>query len=144
MHHILSKHIRAQERSSKLPLFTTAHSKDAYWTEARTSKLTLTSKDFLAYLTQREMILRTSKCFGIYDKQEGSILQTSNGPLHLGNNSLYALDLSIEKEDPSSLSKLFLVKLCSTMKNMLPSGRWCLTEAVSLFFEFVSFTFVKF
>ena len=119
---------------------TTALSKEEYLTEERTSKLTLTFNDFLAYLNMRRMILSTSKCFGIYDKQDGSILQTSNGPLHVGDNSLYALDLPMEKE----LGKLFLGKLCSTMKNMLPSGRWCLTDVVSLCFVLVSFTFVKF
>ena len=119
---------------------TTAPCNDEYLTEEQTSKLTLTFNDFLAYLNMRGMILSTSKCFGIYDKQEGSILQTSNGPLHVGDNSLYALDLPMEKE----LGKLFLGKLCSTMKNMLPSGRWCLTDVVSLCFVLVSFTFVKF
>ena len=119
---------------------TTALSKEEYLTEERTSKLTLTFNDFLAYLNMRRMILSTSKCFGIYDKQEGSIFQTSNGPLHVGDNSLYALDLPMEKE----LGKLFLGKLCSTMKNMLPSGRWCLTDVVSLCFVLVSFSFVKF
>ena len=50
---------------------TTAHSKDDYWTEERASKLTLTFKDFLAYLTQREVILSTSKCSRVNDKQKG-------------------------------------------------------------------------
>ena len=106
--------------------FVVEKSKKATVTTEQCEKLELTQGQFASFMSQQITFLQNPPQSGKESDSGAVYFSTEIGKkLHVGTTALYSLDLPMGGIFPK-----FCKGLKPLMEKMLPSGRWCLTNAV--------------